>query len=94
MPINLADLPLQAIGLLAGLTFVASLIGNSLTKNAFVGAIITVIIFVAVYVAWDFYPHGYLPGCAVPVQVLTRLLGGHNRCGAGDCEASSWRWQP
>jgi hypothetical protein len=68
MPINLADLPLQAIGLLAGLVFVASLIGNSLTKNAFVGAIITVIIFVAVYVVWDFYPHGYLQGVRFPYK--------------------------
>ena len=52
MPINWAELPMQAIGLLAGLVFVASLIGNSLTRNAFVGAILTVIIFVAVYIAW------------------------------------------
>jgi amino acid permease len=66
MPINFADLPLQAIGLLAGLVFVASLIGHSLTKNAFVGAIIAVIIFVAVYIIWDFYPHGYLPALRFP----------------------------
>jgi hypothetical protein len=66
MPIDLAALPLQAIGLLAGLTFVASLIGHSLTKNAFVGAIITVIIFVAVYIAWDYYPHGLLDGLRFP----------------------------
>jgi hypothetical protein len=69
MPINLADLPMQAIGLLAGLTFVASLIGHSLTRNAFVGAIITVILFVAIYVAWDFYPHGYLPGVRFPSKL-------------------------
>ena len=70
MPFNVADLPLQAIGLLAGLTFVASLIGNSLTRNAFVGAILTVIIFVAVYVAWNFYvsPMGYLPGVRFPYK--------------------------
>jgi hypothetical protein len=68
MPINWADLPMQAIGLLAGLTFVASLIGHSLTRNAFVGAIITVIIFVAVYIAWNYYPHGYLPGVRFPVR--------------------------
>jgi hypothetical protein len=66
MPINWTDLPWQAIGLLAGLTFVASLIGNSLTRNAFVGAILTVIIFIAIYVAWDYYPHGYLPGMRFP----------------------------
>lgn len=68
MPINWADLPMQAIGLLAGLTFVASLIGHSLTRNAFVGAILTVIIFVAIYIAWDFYPHGYLPNLRFPTR--------------------------
>lgn len=68
MPINWAELPMQAIGLLAGLTFVASLIGHSLTRNAFVGAILTVIIFVAIYIAWDFYPHGYLPGVRFPTR--------------------------
>jgi amino acid permease len=66
MPINVADLPWQAIGLLAGLTFVASLIGHSLTRNAFVGAIITVIIFIAVYIGWDYYPHGLLQGLRFP----------------------------
>ncbi|MBX9588250.1 MAG: hypothetical protein K2X43_03030 [Hyphomonadaceae bacterium] len=68
MPINWAELPMQAIGLLAGLTFVASLIGHSLTRNAFVGAILTVIIFVAIYIAWDFYPHGYLPNVRFPTR--------------------------
>jgi len=67
VPINWADIPWQAVGLLAGLAFVASLIGHSLTRNAFVGAIITVIIFVAVYIAWDFYPHN-LPGPRFPTK--------------------------
>jgi hypothetical protein len=66
MPIDWAVLPYQAIGLLAGLVFVASLIGHSLTRNAFVGAILTVIIFVAVYIAWDYYPHGQLEGVRFP----------------------------
>lgn len=68
MPINWAELPIQAIGLLAGLTFVASLIGHSLTRNAFVGAILAVIIFVAIYIAWDFYPHGYMPNVRFPTR--------------------------
>ena len=46
----------------------ASLIGHSLTRNAFVGAIITVIIFVAVYIAWDYYPHGQLEGVRFPYK--------------------------
>jgi hypothetical protein len=66
MPIDWAVLPWQAIGLLAGLTFVASLIGHSLTKNAFAGAIITVIIFVAIYIAWDYYPHNLMEGFRFP----------------------------
>jgi hypothetical protein len=66
MPINLADIPWPAVGLLAGLAFVTSLIGHSLTRNAFVGAIITVILFVAVYVFWDYYPHGQLTQVRFP----------------------------
>ena len=69
MPINWADIPWPALGLLAALTFVASLIGHSLSRNAFVGAIIAVIIFVAVYVFWDFYPHNLVPGVRFPTRV-------------------------
>ena len=69
MPIDWATLPWTALGLLAALTFVASLIGHSLTRNAFMGAIITVIIFVAVYVFWDFYPHNLVPGVRFPTRV-------------------------
>lgn len=49
-----------AMGLLAGLTFVASLIGHSLTRSAFIGSIITVILFLAIYIAWNYgeFPHG------------------------------------
>ncbi|HEY1243918.1 MAG TPA: hypothetical protein VGF29_03710 [Hyphomicrobiaceae bacterium] len=67
---NVADLPWQAIGLLTGLAFVSSLIGHSLTRNAFVGAIITAIIFVAVYIGWDYYPHGLLRDVRFPNQYM------------------------
>jgi hypothetical protein len=70
MPFNVADLPWQAIGLLTGLAFLSSLIGHSLTRNAFVGAIITAIIFVAVYIGWDYYPHGLLTGLRFPNQYM------------------------
>jgi hypothetical protein len=69
MPINWADIPWPAVGLLAGLTFLASLIGHSLTRNAFVGAIITVILFVAVYIFWDYYPHNLVPGVRFPTKI-------------------------
>jgi hypothetical protein len=66
MPFNVADLPWQAIGLLTGLAFVTSLIGHSLTRSAIVGAIITAILFAAIYIAWDYYPHHYLEGVRFP----------------------------
>ena len=66
MPINWSAIPLTALGLLAGLTFIASLIGHSLVRNAFVGAILTVIIFVVIYVGWNYYPHGLAPGIRFP----------------------------
>jgi len=34
MPINWADIPWPAVGLLAALTFVASLIGHSLARSS------------------------------------------------------------
>jgi hypothetical protein len=68
MPIDFANLPWQAIGLLAALSFLSSLIGHSLTRNALVGAIIATILFVAIYVGWDYYPHGVLEGVRFPNQ--------------------------
>jgi hypothetical protein len=68
IPINFSALPWDAIALLAALAFLSSLIGHSLTRNAFVGAIIATIIFVAVYIGWDYYPHGLLQDVRFPNQ--------------------------
>ena len=58
---NLATLPLQSLALLAGVAFLASLIGHSLSGNSkILGAVFSVIIFVAVYVFWNHYDHGVL----------------------------------
>ena len=66
MPINFAEVSWVPLGLLAALVFVASLIGNSIVRNAFVGSIVTVIIFVAIYIFWDYYPHNLLPDVRFP----------------------------
>ena len=66
MPINFSEVLWVPLGLLAALVFVASLIGNSIVRNAFVGSIVTVIIFVAVYIFWDYYPHNLLPEVRFP----------------------------
>jgi hypothetical protein len=68
MLINWGEVLWLPIGLVAALVFVSSVIGNSLTRNAFVGAIITVIIFVAFYVFWDYYPHNLLAGYRFPLR--------------------------
>ena len=36
--------------------------------NTFVGAVIATIIFVAVYVFWEFYPHHLMPGVHFPTK--------------------------
>jgi amino acid permease len=69
MPINWSAIPLASVGLLAALAFLSSLIGHTLARNAFVGAIIATIVFVAVYVFWEFYPHGLVTGVRFPTKV-------------------------
>lgn len=56
MMIPWAEIAWMPIGILAALVFVASVIGNSLARPVFVGAILTVILFVAMYVFWVYYP--------------------------------------
>jgi ABC-type uncharacterized transport system permease subunit len=53
--IEFGSIPWAAIGLLAGLIFVSSLIGHSLTSNAVAGAIIAMVVFLAIYIGWDYY---------------------------------------
>ncbi len=72
MPINLVEIPWMAVGLLAALAFVSSLIGNSLIRNAFFGSILAVIIFVAFFVFWNYYPtplQQMVPAIKFPTKV-------------------------
>ena len=55
MPIDWSAIPVTPLGLLAALAFVSSLIGNSLSRSAFVDSILTVIVFVASYIFWNHY---------------------------------------
>jgi hypothetical protein len=72
MPINWVEIPWMAVGLLAALSFVSSLIGNSLIRNAFFGSILAVIIFVAFFVFWNYYPtplQQMVPAIKFPTRV-------------------------
>jgi len=72
MPINWVEIPWMAVGLLGALAFVSSLIGNSLIKNAFFGSILALIIFVAFFVFWNYYPtplQGMVPAIKFPTRI-------------------------
>jgi|GEM_PF-2007528 len=54
-----------SLGLLCGLAFISSLIGQALVgRSAFAGAILTTILFAVIYVFWNGYGHQLLP--AIP----------------------------
>jgi hypothetical protein len=52
------------VALLSGFAFLASLIGHLVSfRSRLVGAILTALLFAAMYVFWKYYPHGLvLPG--------------------------------
>ncbi|MGH6816647.1 MAG: hypothetical protein ACREC6_13190 [Hyphomicrobiaceae bacterium] len=67
MPIDLTAINWMSLGLLCGLAFVASFIGHSVAgKLSPLGAIATVIVFAAVYIFWNHYPHGLMPDIRFP----------------------------
>ena len=56
-----------SLGLLSALAFVSALIGQSLVgRSPFAGAILTTIIFAAIYVFWNGYGVQWMPGFAFP----------------------------
>ena len=67
MSIDWATIPWWSLGLLVALTFISSLIGQGISgENPLVGAIFAAIIFGAIYIGWNHYPHGLLPGIRFP----------------------------
>ena len=73
MPIDLAQVDWLYVAVLAVLVFVASGIGNLLSfASRGTAALLTAILFAALFVAWTYYPHGLplptrLAGPAAPV---------------------------
>jgi hypothetical protein len=59
VPIDLAAVNWVYVGLLAIFVFVASLVGHVLTLgHRGYGALLSAILFAAIFVAWSYYPHG------------------------------------
>jgi len=57
--VDLATVDWGYVGVLAIFVFLASLIANGLTfGHRAMAAVLTAILFVAMFVAWSYYPHG------------------------------------
>lgn len=73
MPIDLAAVNWVYVGLLAIFVFLTSLVGHLLTLgHRGYGALLTAILFTAVFVTWSYYPHGLpLPTRLEAIRVAT-----------------------
>jgi hypothetical protein len=61
MPIDWASVNWLNVGLLSGFVFLAALIGNIVSfKGRLFSAIVTALLFAAIYVFWTYYPHGLI----------------------------------
>ncbi len=59
MPIDLATVNWVYVGVLAVFAFLASIVGNLLSLNhRGIAAILTALVFAALFVGWTYYPHG------------------------------------
>lgn len=68
MPIDLATVDWIYVGVLAVLAFLATVVANLLSfGHRGVAAVMSAIIFAAMFVAWTYYPHG--------LPLPTRLAG-------------------
>jgi hypothetical protein len=59
MPIDWAVVNWVNVGLLSAFAFLAALIGGILSFNSrLIGAILAALLFAALYIFWNYYPHG------------------------------------
>jgi hypothetical protein len=62
MAIDLSTVNWIYVALMAGFAFVAALVGGLISfRNRVGGALIAAILFAAMYVAWNCYPHPQIP---------------------------------
>ena len=58
MPFDLSTVNWTYVAIMAAFAFVAALIGSILSlRNRFGGALLAAILFAAMYVLWNYYPH-------------------------------------
>jgi hypothetical protein len=62
MPIDLSTVNWLYVAILAGLVFVAALLGSLISfRNKFAAAIVAAVLFAAAFVFWTYYPRDNLP---------------------------------
>jgi hypothetical protein len=62
MPIDLSAVNWMFVALMAGMAFIAALLGSLISlRNRFGGAIIAGILFAVFFVLWNYYPHPTVP---------------------------------
>ena len=62
MPIDLSTVNWLYVALMAVFAFVAALLGGFISfRNRVGAALIAAILFAAMYVAWNYYPHPQIP---------------------------------
>ena len=62
MSIDISTVNWVIVALMAVFAFVAALLGNLIAfRNLFVGSILTGILFAAMFVVWNYYPHPTIP---------------------------------
>lgn len=66
MPIDLAAVNWAAVAVLSAMAFIGSFIGSLFIRNPVLVAVLTAVLFAVLYVAWTYYPHGYLAGLPRP----------------------------
>jgi predicted acyltransferase len=62
MPIDLSTVNWTYVGLMAVAAFIAALLGSLLAfRNRLGGALIAAVLFAAMFVFWNYYPHPQIP---------------------------------
>ena len=46
------------VAVLSGIAFVAALLGNLIPTSRLTSALLTALVFAALYIVWTYYPHG------------------------------------
>jgi len=77
MPIDLSTVNWLYVAIMAVFAFVAALLGGLISfRNRIGGALLAAILFAAMYVVWNYYPHPQIQLPIVPANAYSMPPGG------------------